>query len=295
MTRLPTSRSPKPNADQSLRSGGWVESATIVKDRPTGAKTQSSESHPNLMMLEQPGHRRFAPTTNVRPTTALSANGDGPLLQVGGVTKQWPGQSAPTLDELELEVASGQVVGILGANGAGKTTLLRILAGIIEPDGGVVVMLKHLSPERGRREYQRHIGLLPAGDRGLYARMTVSSHLDLWARLSLLSPKRRRQSVERALDVFGLHQLASQRVDRLSMGQRQRLRAALAFLHEPALVLLDEPANSLDGEGVGLLREALASQLDGGGACIWVGPDGIASGLRADRLLALRAGRLVEA
>jgi len=218
------------------------------------------------------------------------------MLVVHRITKQWRGQPAPTLEELDLELASGEVVGILGANGAGKTTLLRILAGIIEPDEGVIVMPgRDVSPARGRREYQRNIGLLPAGDRGLYARMTVTSHLDLWARLSLLSAKRRKQSVERVLSVFGLKQLASQRVDRLSMGQRQRLRAALAFLHDPALVLLDEPANSLDGEGVGLLREAVAGQLDRGGTCIWVGPEGIESALGADRLLALQAGRLVEA
>ena len=240
--------------------------------------------------------RRFAPIAEVSTAAALLANDDRPLLQADGVTKRWPRQSAPILDDLYLEIAPGEVVGILGANGAGKTTLLRILAGMIQPDGGVVVMPKHdASPARRGRDYRREVGLLPAGDRGLYARMTVTSHLNLWGRLSLLSRTRRTQSVDRALSVFGLEQLGSQRVDRLSMGQRQRLRAALAFLHDPAMVLLDEPTNSLDGDGVGLLRDAMAAQLDRGGACLWVGPDGVDSALGADRLLALRAGRLVEA
>jgi ABC-2 type transport system ATP-binding protein len=240
--------------------------------------------------------RRFAPIIDVSPAAVSLATDDRPLLQADGVTKQWPRQSAPILNELDLEIASGEIVGILGANGAGKTTLIRILAGMIEPDGGTVVMPKHdVSSQRRRRDYRREIGLLPAGDRGLYARMTVTAHLDLWGRLSLLSPKRRRQSMERAFSGFRLEQLASQRVDRLSMGQRQRLRAALAFLHDPAMVLLDEPTNSMDGDGIGLLREALAAQTDRGGACIWVGPDGVPSGLGADRFLALRAGRLVEA
>ena len=87
--------------------------------------------------------RDFAPTTEVSTSAALLANDDRPLLQADGVTKRWPRQSAPILDDLDLQIASGEVVGILGANGAGKTTLLRILTGMIEPDCGVVVMPKH--------------------------------------------------------------------------------------------------------------------------------------------------------
>jgi ABC-type multidrug transport system ATPase subunit len=221
-----------------------------------------------------------------------SEDGEAVLL-ADRISKQWRGQPAPTLAGIELAVDPGEVVAILGANGAGKTTLLRVLAAIIEPDEGVVLLPRRdASPARNRREYQRRIGLLPPGDRGLYARMTVDAHLDLWARLSLLDSTRRVELMERVITAFALEPLARQRVDRLSMGQRQRLRAALAFLHEPDLLLFDEPTSSLDEQGVELLRGALGEVLRRGGACIWVGPQGVQGGLDSDRTLLLRDGGL---
>jgi ABC-type multidrug transport system ATPase subunit len=225
----------------------------------------------------------------------VAAEGGEPVLLADGISKRWQSQPAPTLDGVGFAIDPGEVVAILGANGAGKTTLLRVFAAIIEPDEGVVLLPRQdASPARNRREYQRHIGLLPPGDRGLYARMTVSAHLDLWARLSLLASARRQAMIERVIAAFELEPLAPQRVDRLSMGQRQRLRAALAFLHEPDLLLLDEPTSSLDEHGVDLLRAALGEVLSRGGACVWVGPQGMPGGLDADRTLLLRDGRLVQ-
>ena len=227
---------------------------------------------------------------------AVTSEGGEPVLLADRISKQWPGQPAPTLDAVELAVDPGEVVAILGANGAGKTTLLRVIAAIIEPDDGVVLLpRREASPARNHREYQRRIGLLPPGDRGLYARMTVDAHLDLWARLSLLDSTRRVELLPRAISAFALDPLAHQRVDRLSMGQRQRLRAALAFLHEPDLLLFDEPTSSLDEQGIGLLRAALGEVVRRGGACIWVGPQGMPGGLDADRTLLLRDGQLVPA
>ena len=221
---------------------------------------------------------------------------DEHVLIVDQVSKQWPGKSACTLDHLGLNVEPGEVIGIVGANGAGKTTFLRILAGIIDPEkGGVLLLRGGVSPARRRRDYQRRVGLLSAGDRGLYARMSVASHIDLWARLSLIAGKQqRRQAGRLALERFRLDELASSRVDRLSMGQRQRLRLALTFLHEPDVVLFDEPTNSLDGEGIALMRQAVDVLLARGGACIWVGPEGVPPSLASNRVLRLREGRLGE-
>jgi ABC-type multidrug transport system ATPase subunit len=231
----------------------------------------------------------------VTARAAVTSLDGEPVLLADRISKHWPGQKAPTLDAIELAVDAGEVVAILGANGAGKTTLLRVLAAIIEPDDGVVLLpRREISPTRNRREYHRLIGLLPPGDRGLYARMTVTAHLDLWARLALLDSRTRTEATERVIAAFALEPLSLQRVDRLSMGQRQRLRAALAFLHEPELLLLDEPTSSLDEEGVDLLRRALGEVLRRGGACVWVGPQGMPGGLASDRTLLLRDGGLID-
>ena len=217
-----------------------------------------------------------------------------PLLVVHGVTKHWAGRDAPTLDGLELQMAGGEVVSVTGRNGAGKTTLLRIIGGLLVPDRGTVE-LGGLRLGRARRDYQRQIGLLTPGDRGLYARLTVARQLDLWARLALLDGASRATPIRATSDRFGIDEIAEMRVDRLSMGQRQRVRLALAFLHTPRLVLLDEPATSLDSTAIEVLRRAVDDATARGGMCLAVGPEGVPTGVLAHRALVLRDGRLQTA
>jgi ABC-2 type transport system ATP-binding protein len=224
------------------------------------------------------------------PQAAPAATGD-PILAVHGLTKHWRGRAAPTLDRLDLEMRAGDTVAITGANGAGKTTLLRILGGLVAPDAGRV-SLAGLTPDGQRRAYQRRIGLLTPGDRGLYARLTVARHLELWARLALLDSEVRDAAIRSCVERFELAGLGDIRVERLSMGQRQRVRLALVFLHAPQLLLLDEPATSLDTAALGLFRAAAGDFAAQGGMCLAVAPDGADTGLEAPRALILRDGRL---
>ena len=163
------------------------------------------------------------------------------------------------LDDVALSLAPGTLASLTGVNGVGKTTLLRIVGGLIAPDSGTVTV-DGLAVESQRREYQRRIGLLTAGQTGLYARLGARHHLELWARIAFVPRPERRERVERALGLFGLDGFATKRADRLSTGQRQRLRLAMTFLHEPRLVLLDEPATSLDAVGIETLRSAVSTQ-----------------------------------
>jgi heme ABC exporter ATP-binding subunit CcmA len=220
---------------------------------------------------------------------------DSPLLTARGVVKRWRTLPEPVLDGVDLALEPGSAVHLAGRNGAGKTTLLRVIAGLIEPDQGAV-SLAGLDPERDRVPYQRRVSFLAAGDRGLYARLSVERHLDLWARLSFVERSQRRGAVNGALDRFELRSLASRRVDRLSMGQRQRLRLAGLLLHSPSLLLLDEPGNSLDEEAVELMAGAIGEQLACGGAVLWCSPTGDGPArLPADRSLVLERGRLMPA
>jgi ABC-type multidrug transport system ATPase subunit len=100
-------------------------------------------------------------------------------------------------------------------------------------------------------------------------------------------------AIERAIDDFALQELADQRVDRLSLGQRQRVRLALTFLHGPDLVLLDEPGTSLDREGIAVLAEAVSKFTREGGAVVACGPDGAEDVLPHERAYSLLSGRLV--
>ena len=210
------------------------------------------------------------------------------MLTAAGLRKSWG--SRTVLDGLDLVVGPGTLVGVHGANGIGKTTLLRICAGLIYADGGVVE-LGRLDPRRDRAAYQSRVGFLAAGDRGLYARLTVIQHLELWGRVSLLGGERFEVAIGRMIERLALDELVGQRMDRLSMGQRQRVRLAMAFLHEPDLVLLDEPLNSLDERAAALMLACVAELTGRGGVAIWCSPT-LADEAPFDRRLELDGGRL---
>lgn len=219
-----------------------------------------------------------------------SADQSAPTLELYDIVKSWRG-SGRVLDHVNLTLDGGSALHISGRNGCGKTTLLRIAIGLIEPEAGIVSSAG-LFPRVHRRRYQERFGYLAAGDRSLYARMTVRSHMKFWARLSFLSGSEEGPTIARALVRFGLEELADRRVDRLSMGQRQRVRLAGSFLHDPAVVLLDEPRNSLDDEGIALLVDWLDDVLRRDGSVIWCSPNGEATELAFTDRYVLEHGQL---
>lgn len=220
---------------------------------------------------------------------------DRPSLTLQGIRKRWPGADRPVLNDVTLEVAPGTAVHLSGANGVGKTTLLRIAAGLIRPEAGTV-RFGELDVEADRTSFHRRIGFLAAASTGLYARLTVRDHLRFWSRMALMDGAERGPACARVLDTFALRELADRRVDRLSMGQRQRVRLAGAVIHDPAVVMLDEPTTSLDEDGIALLGAEIHRLRSAQRAVIVCAPSAeTEAGMRFDRRLVLREGRLVEA
>jgi heme ABC exporter ATP-binding subunit CcmA len=211
-------------------------------------------------------------------------------LEVREVVKRLNGPPTPVLDGLDLTIDHGQTVGIAGANGAGKTTLLRVIAGLLVPDEGRVA-LGRLDPERDQSRYRRRVGLLSA-DGGLYARLTVRGHLEWWVAMSYVPRESREELVDAGLRDFALVDLSARRVERLSAGQRQRVRLAMTFLPRPALVLLDEPDARLDEDGLALLADRVQEHTNSGGLVAWAAPEGRTAVLPCDELRHLRHGRL---
>ena len=213
-----------------------------------------------------------------------------PALALKGIHRSW-GQRR-VLDGVELSIAPSTINWLGGPNGAGKTTLLRIAAGILLPDRGSISLFG-LHPERDRRAFHRRLGFLAAGDRGLYARLTVIQNLDLAARLAQVPKREHAAEITRTLDAFQLHDLAKQRVDRISMGQRQRVRLAMTFVHGPEVVLLDEPDTSLDDGALALLEAAMLERARTGGAVLWCSPASQALPLPADSRYLMADGRVI--
>lgn len=210
------------------------------------------------------------------------------------VSKRWSKDLPPVLDDVDLTLDIGTRTWIGGRNGAGKTTLLRIAAGLIAPERGSAFVWGFTAKEN-RARYQRLVALLPAGDRGLYARLSVRHQLRFWARMAMLSPERGAERVEQALDEFDLRELSDRRVDRMSMGQRQRMRLAMTFLPDPEIVLVDEPLTSLDAEGGELLTAAIERLMARGGSLLWCSPSGEHVEQEFEARWMLEEGKLVEA
>ncbi|MGH2951267.1 MAG: heme ABC exporter ATP-binding protein CcmA [Solirubrobacterales bacterium] len=215
-----------------------------------------------------------------------------PALALHAIVKRWRG--IDVLDGVDLDVPGGTRVFIGGINGAGKTTLLRIAAGLIVPDSGEIA-LRGLDPERQRRAYQRKLGFLSAGNVGLYARLSVRDNVAFWAAISFVPRPRRRRAIDDALERFQAADLADRRVDRLSMGQRQRIRLAMTFLHAPEVVLLDEPHTSLDDDGLSLLGGVLDEHARAGGSALICAPSRDHLGLDVDASYVIDSGRLAGA
>jgi ABC-2 type transport system ATP-binding protein len=222
------------------------------------------------------------------------ADGDAAPLRLCGLTKRWRKDLPFVLDGLDLTLEPGSCAWVGGRNGVGKTTMLRVAAGLIDADRGRAEVWG-VAPAENRARYQQLVSFLPAGDRGLYARLTVRRQLEFWARIAMVPRERFRATVEHAIATFDLHELADRRVDRMSMGQRQRLRIAMTFLPDPEVVLLDEPLTSLDTEGTVLIQGAVAEVLARDGAVLWCSPSGEHLDMSFDAHWMLERGRLVAA
>ena len=215
-------------------------------------------------------------------------------LALRGVSKAWGSGTGRVLDRLELLIEPGTVTWVGGRNGAGKTTMLRVAAGLIDPEAGSAEAFG-VSALRQRTVFHRLVSFLPAGDRGLYARLTVRHQLEFAARIAMLPRDRVTAAVGEAIAGFDLVELARRRVDRLSMGQRQRLRLAMTFMSEPRLVLLDEPLTSLDEDGASILHEHIDRLCDRDGSVLWCSPTGERPAIALDSAYVLEHGTLVDA
>lgn len=206
-------------------------------------------------------------------------------IETEGLTKQFGDVVA--VDGLDLSVPSGTVYGFVGPNGAGKTTTLRLLAGLLRPDGGKAYV-DGIEAFR-RDQLAAMLGYLPA-EAPLYDELTGREQLRYAAQFRRLPPGER---VERALDRYGLLDAADRRIDGYSTGMRRKLGLAQATLHDPAVLLLDEPLNGLDPRATRIVRELISEVSDDGTAVMVSSHDLATIEAICDRVGIVSEGRLV--
>jgi ABC-2 type transport system ATP-binding protein len=163
------------------------------------------------------------------------------------------------LDDVSLEIEPGEVFGFLGANGAGKTTAMRIVLDILRPDSGSVFWNGRPNTEVSRATW----GYLPE-ERGLYAKMTVVDQLVFFAKLHGVAPRKAERETRDWLDRFRIPEYADRRAEQLSKGNQQKIQFIAAILHDPQVLLMDEPFTGLDPVNAALLKEAFQEMKDRG-------------------------------
>jgi lipooligosaccharide transport system ATP-binding protein len=178
----------------------------------------------------------------------------GPALRLRGVVKRFGEITA--VDGLDLEVPEGLCIGLLGPNGAGKSTTIKMLTAQAIADEGEIEVLGHRLPEDSRAA-RSAMGVVPQLD-NLDATLTVEQNLLVFVHLYRLGAKERKPAIERALNVANLTDRRDTKVDALSGGMRRRLLVARALVHEPRLLLLDEPTVGLDPQ----VRQELWALMD---------------------------------
>jgi len=195
------------------------------------------------------------------------------------------------VDKLSLTIRRGEVFGLLGPNGAGKTTTVRMICGLLRPTSGRITVLGYEMPREALKA-RRHIGLLPQ-ESDIYEMLTGRENLEYFARLYGLEGEELSRRVQEVLELVGLARRADDRAGEYSGGMKRRLMVARAIVHDPDLVILDEPTMGLDVFAVRRIRSLIRKLAEGGRTVILTTNDLEDAERTCDRVAIIDHGRLL--
>ncbi len=211
------------------------------------------------------------------------------MLETHDLSKQFDGFWA--VDGVNLSLSAGEVLALLGPNGAGKTTTVRMLTSILRPTRGRAIVNGYdvvLQADRVRAS----VGVLTE-QHGLYNRMPAHEYLDFFGQVYGLDAHQRKQRSDRLLHDFGLEKSRKQRIGEFSKGMRQKLALARALLHDPPILLLDEPTSAMDPESARLVRDTI-KRLRSSKRTIIICTHNLAEAEElADKIAIIRDGRII--
>jgi ABC-2 type transport system ATP-binding protein len=213
---------------------------------------------------------------------------DTPALQLRALRKHF---GRPAVDGLDLSVRRGELYALLGPNGAGKTTTLRMVTGLLAPDSGSVEVLG-IDLARDPAAAKRHMAYLP-DDPMLYGKLKPPEYLEFVAGLWGLRPEEAEPRGRRLLDWLDLSKHAHEVTEGFSRGMKQKLALAGALIHEPQLLILDEPLTGLDAAAARQVKDLLLSHVAGGGTVILTTHILEVAERLAQRIGIIRQGRLI--
>jgi len=186
-----------------------------------------------------------------------------PILELQNVSKSFGQLEA--VQDLSLTAPAGMIYGFLGPNGAGKTTTIRMIMEIILPDRGRILINGHLNTSR---DVLDRVGYLPE-ERGVYRKMKVREALEFFAQLKGLKKSEHRAKIETWIERFGMADVQTKKMEELSKGNQQKIQFLTAVLHEPDLIILDEPFMGLDPLNADLIKQVILEQKQRGAAIVF--------------------------
>ena len=221
-----------------------------------------------------PDHRSLTPTV---------------MIEAHALTKAFGAFVA--VDHLDLQVAEGEILALLGHNGAGKTTTVRMLTGLIRPTGGTARVAGYDTVAQAA-DVRRLIGLLTELP-GLYSRMRVGDYLDYFGRLHGMPPAARAARSRELLERFGLYPPPASRLGEYSKGMRQKVALIRTLLHDPQVIFLDEPTSAMDPLSAKVVRDSIAALRDLHRTLILCSHNLAEAEALADRIVIMKRGRVL--
>lgn len=165
------------------------------------------------------------------------------MIEIKGLSKHFKDKKA--VDNISFTVNPGEIVGLLGENGAGKTTALRMIATMLKPTSGTVEVMGH-DITKEPNEVRKEIGILFGGEVGLYDRLTARENIKYFADLNNIDPKESKESIDRLAKLLDMEEYIDKRVGKFSRGMKQKVAIARSIVHNPKVMLFDEPTIGLD-------------------------------------------------
>ncbi|KOF57534.1 MULTISPECIES: ABC transporter ATP-binding protein [Clostridium] len=213
------------------------------------------------------------------------------MVEVIGITKQF--KKVKAVDEVSFNVNNGEIVGLLGENGAGKTTTLRMLATMLKISSGKAIVNGYdiaKEPDKARGE----IGILFGGDVGLYDRLTARENMMYFAKLNGMSDEEAKSSIENLAGQLEMEEYIDKRVGKFSRGMKQKVSIARSIVHNPSVVLFDEPTTGLDVSAARIVQDFILNCKKENKAVIFSSHSMAEVEKLCDRVIIIHKGKLIE-
>ncbi len=212
-----------------------------------------------------------------------------PAIVANGLTRRFGDFTA--VDEVSFEIQRGEIFGFLGSNGCGKTTTMKMLTGLLPASAGEAFLFGKPA-DANDLETRKRVGFMSQSF-SLYGELTVAQNLKLHARLFHLEPERADQRIDELVDRFGLRQDMDALAEALPLGMRQRLSLAVAIIHEPEMLILDEPTSGVDPLARDEFWELLIALSREEGVTIFISTHFMNEAMRCDRISLMHAGKVL--